>query len=131
MARVLSSPRLKGYQVDDSQVAEILAFLAPFIPSVEFDVHVRDASDAPVIRSALAGQAEAIVTGDRDLLDDGELRRSLAQRGIRILTPRELLSLIQGVSEDRGRYVTRRGRYRVAAPRERIPRAGARTRAAR
>lgn len=44
-----------------------------------------------MVTAAVAGEAEAIVTGDDDLLDDEDLRQQLAERGIRILTPRELL----------------------------------------
>lgn len=94
IARVLRRPRVGEYEIADEDVAEILAFLAPFIPSVEFDAGLRDPSDLPVVRSAVAGEADAIVTGDRDLLDDEETRRRLADRGIRVMTPRELLTLL-------------------------------------
>jgi putative PIN family toxin of toxin-antitoxin system len=42
----------------------------------------RDPSDLAVLGTALAGGADCLVTGDRDLLDLGEFR------GIRILSPR-------------------------------------------
>lgn len=43
----------------------------------------RDADDLPVLGTLLAGEAECLVTGDRDLLDLEEFR------GRRILTPRQ------------------------------------------
>lgn len=44
----------------------------------------RDPKDLPVLGAALAGQAECLVTGDRDLL---ELKQF---QGVAILSPREL-----------------------------------------
>ncbi len=68
-----------------------MILLSPFLPSVEVDLPLRDPDDAPVVGSAVAGRAAAIVTGDRDLLDDEELRAWLAERSIELLTVRELL----------------------------------------
>ena len=45
-----------------------------------------DADDDAVLAAAIAGEASAIVTGDRDLLVLGE------HRGIRIVTPRDFAS---------------------------------------
>jgi len=39
----------------------------------------------------VAGRAEAIVTGNRDLLADARLLAWLRERGIDVLTPAELL----------------------------------------
>ena len=50
----------------------------------------RDADDLPVLGAAVAGAADLIVTGDRDLLT------LAAFRGIRILSPREFHTLIHG-----------------------------------
>lgn len=47
-------------------------------------IKIRDKSDAPVLAEAVAGSAEVLVTGDRDLL---EITDKLP---IRILTPRGL-----------------------------------------
>jgi predicted nucleic acid-binding protein len=68
--------------------------LAPFLPSVETDAPVRDAGDAPVISSAVTAHAEAIVTGDPDLLEQGPLRDWLDEREILVLTAAELLARI-------------------------------------
>lgn len=45
-------------------------------------VAVRDKSDIPVLSEAIAGNAEVLITGDRDLLDIAE------QLPLQILTPR-------------------------------------------
>ncbi len=47
-------------------------------------VTIRDESDVPVLSEAVAGNAEVLVTGDRDLLDVAK------KLPIRILTPRGL-----------------------------------------
>ena len=64
---------------------------------MELDVAVRDPRDAPVVAAAVAGRAEAIVTGDADLLAAG-LCTWLAERGIEVLTPAELLERLSGTS---------------------------------
>jgi predicted nucleic acid-binding protein len=62
---------------------------------VDVDVDIRDAEDAPVVAAAVAGRADAIVTGDADLLDDAALREWLTERGVRLLSPRELLEELE------------------------------------
>jgi putative PIN family toxin of toxin-antitoxin system len=47
-----------------------------------FAVVIRDKSDIPVLSEAIAGKAEILITGDRDLLDIE------AQLPLQILTPR-------------------------------------------
>lgn len=75
-------------------MSDVLALLAPFLPNVDVTFPVRDAKDLAVVAAAFAGEAEAIVSGDGDLLEDGELRRLLTARGIRMLTPQALLVLL-------------------------------------
>jgi len=50
--------------------------------TVSVDVKIRDKDDLAVLSEAIAGNAEALVTGDRDLL---EIKEDLP---LRILTPR-------------------------------------------
>jgi hypothetical protein len=54
--------------------------------------HCRDPKDDIVIATAVAAQAEFIVTADRDLLEDEILRQNLAQHNIHIVWPLEFLT---------------------------------------
>lgn len=95
IARVLRRPKIRRYGVTEEDVRDVLAVLAPFLPNVEFETPTRDRSDLIVVAAALTGEAEAIVTSDRDLLEDVDLRRRLAQRGIRVIAPEELSSSLR------------------------------------
>jgi len=90
VAEVLRRPRItKPYGIDEADVRAILELMRPLLPTVEVQVAIRDADDAPVVAAALAGGAEAIVSGDKDLFDPA-LRAWLADRHVRVLTPREV-----------------------------------------
>ena len=84
--RVLSYPRL-GLAEDRQQI--LLAAYIPWCEEVEVleglpTPHIRDPNDRPFLELAMAGNADALVTGDNDLL-------SLASEfSIPIITPREL-----------------------------------------
>ena len=91
LARTLDQPRFAKYDLAPDDVRDLIRSIAIALPTVDLDVEIRDPSDAPFVEAALAGRAEAIVTGDADLLDNTELRRWLEDRGVRILTPRQLL----------------------------------------
>lgn len=62
-----------------------------------FDRELRKGAADPREKIALF---ERIVSGDRDLTADHELRRALNDRGIQVVTPRELLALL-GSDRDR------------------------------
>ena len=79
------------YGISENDIEDILVVLAPFLPSIEVEPLLRDPGDAPVVAAAIAGQAKALVSGDRDLLDDEELHLWLEARDVRVLTPRQLL----------------------------------------
>jgi putative PIN family toxin of toxin-antitoxin system len=51
---------------------------------------VRDMDDDHILAAAVVGRADAIVTGDRDLLDLGD------RRGIPIVTPRGFADMLAG-----------------------------------
>ena len=87
---VLGRPKLRDYEVSGDDVRDLLSLIAAGLPSVDVEVELRDPDDAAVVAAAIAGGAEAIVTGDRDLLDNRDLRMRLRDRGIDMLTPREL-----------------------------------------
>jgi putative PIN family toxin of toxin-antitoxin system len=94
IARVLRRPKLRAYRISEEDVAAVLGLLAPFLPTVEAPISSRDPKDSVVIEAALSGEAQTIVTGDADLLDDDELRRRLAEHGIRVVTPAELVEML-------------------------------------
>jgi predicted nucleic acid-binding protein len=91
---VLRRPSIARYGVEEADVEELLVLLAPLLPTVDVGVPVRDPGDAPVVAAAVGGGAEAIVTGDRDFLDDEALLAWLAERRIEVLTPTQLLDAI-------------------------------------
>lgn len=89
MVDVVERPHLSP-RIDEDTVGALLELVWPGLPAVEIDVDIRDVEDRIVLAAALAGDAEAIVTGDRDLLDDAELGEWLTARGIEVITPAEL-----------------------------------------
>jgi uncharacterized protein len=91
LTEVLRRPRLTRLGITESDVIGVLAYLAPVLPTLEVDVQLRDPKDVPVVAAAVAGRADVIVTGDRDLLDDAELRAWLLERGVEVLSPAELV----------------------------------------
>lgn len=108
---VLGRPAMRELGVTSRMVIETLFLLAPLLPDVEAPFPDRDPGDARVVSSALASAADAMVTGDRDLLDDATLRALLAEKGIEVLTPAEILArLPRGGSPRRGGGGARRAR---------------------
>ena len=88
---VLRRPRLRRYGLTDEEIQEFLVLLGPWLPSVDVAVEIRDPDDAAVVAAAIAGRAEAIVTGDRYFLDDAVLGAWLEDRQIAVLSPAQLL----------------------------------------
>jgi putative PIN family toxin of toxin-antitoxin system len=94
IAEVLRRPELAAYGATEGDIEALLVLLSPVLPRIDVDVPVRDPDDAPVIAASVAGGADAIVTGDRDLLDDAAVREWLSRRRIAVWTPAELLAKI-------------------------------------
>jgi putative PIN family toxin of toxin-antitoxin system len=86
--------RLIRLSVRDS-IAEALRTRSYLVtPATEFP-HCRDPKDDVVIATAVAAQADFIVTTDRDLLDDHILNQSLAGYNIRTVSPLEFLTVLR------------------------------------
>lgn len=84
----------EDFGMPDDPRAEAMSFVLSFAEVVEdggpVSVDVRDPGDAKVLACAARGGADAIVTGDGDLLDLGETA------GVRILKPRAFLESLSG-----------------------------------
>jgi putative PIN family toxin of toxin-antitoxin system len=91
LAEVLGRPHLETrLRARGRTVAEVLGkqrVLAAVVEpaKVEPPAELRDLKDLPVLRCAVGGQAQAIVTGDKDLLSLKEFQEII------IVTPRLLL----------------------------------------
>ena len=92
IVEVLRRPALRRYGVTEGDIEELLLVLGPLLPDVDVAVAVQDADDAVVIAAAIAGRAEVIVSGDRDLLADVAPLAWLDQRGIAVLAPADALA---------------------------------------
>ena len=81
------------FKVPRDRVAAIEAIFAPFPlvpkPAAPSELRVRDPSDRWIVATAVAGQADILVTGDADLLDVA------TEAPIRILTPRDFWELLR------------------------------------
>jgi putative PIN family toxin of toxin-antitoxin system len=91
LASVLGRPKIRKYEISENDARDLLVLLARDLPEADIRIDLRDPRDAPVVGAAVAGSADAIVTGDRDLLDDAELRAWLLERGVEVLNPGELI----------------------------------------
>jgi putative PIN family toxin of toxin-antitoxin system len=73
--------RVPGVVIDEFDA--LLRRESRVVPKAKaFVVAIRDKSDIPVLSEAIAGNAEILITGDRDLLDIAE------QLPLQVLTPR-------------------------------------------
>ncbi|MFZ1830021.1 MAG: putative toxin-antitoxin system toxin component, PIN family [Candidatus Competibacteraceae bacterium] len=91
VTRVLDYPHLRE-RVRSAEAAILvdglknLATLAEYLP----DIHLsRDADDDKILATALAGQADYLVSGDKDLLSLPETC------GVKIVTPRDAIDIIK------------------------------------
>ncbi|MFO1456521.1 MAG: putative toxin-antitoxin system toxin component, PIN family [Steroidobacteraceae bacterium] len=90
-------------RVPPKLVAEVVALLREECEVVKaaelLAVKIRDAADASVLAEAVAGRAEILITGDRDLLS------ITVELPLQILTPRDFWKLLRAGSADHGRSV--------------------------
>jgi uncharacterized protein len=91
LQNVMSRPKFWARVIDEARLAAILSFVRPGFGVIDALLPVRDPSDVIVVAAAIGEMADLIVTGDRDLLDDGELVQSLRARSIEVITPAELV----------------------------------------
>lgn len=93
---VIERPRLRRqFELDPRQLREFLDLITHPLPSIAVPTPARDPDDVIIVQAAVAGQAEVIVTGDRDLQEDRGLVGWLAERRIEVLRPGELLARLK------------------------------------
>ncbi|HET9768898.1 MAG TPA: putative toxin-antitoxin system toxin component, PIN family [Thermoanaerobaculia bacterium] len=85
------------FRMPPARVERLLGLLREYYVALPVDMGVdvalRDPGDRLIVLSAIAGQADVLVTGDRDLLE--------ADLPIRVMTPRELwLTIRHGLRAD-------------------------------
>lgn len=91
---VLSRPHLEPrLRARGRTIAEVMAkqrVLATLVTPAEFESpsNLRDLKDLPVLRCAVGGHAQTIITGDKDLLEIKEFN------GILIVTPRIFIATL-------------------------------------
>ncbi len=73
---------------------QLIQRLAKWVIPISHPPACRDPKDEMVIATALSGQAEFIVTSDKDLLDDEPLKQILAKENLQVVYPMDLLKLI-------------------------------------
>jgi putative PIN family toxin of toxin-antitoxin system len=87
-AEVLARPHFK---VEASEVAEVLRRIeseGERVAAAPVEKQLTDVDDQPFLEVALAGRADAIVTGNRRHFPD--------DLGVEVLSPRELLKRLEG-----------------------------------
>jgi putative PIN family toxin of toxin-antitoxin system len=98
LADVLARPRLRSkYGLTGEDVAMVLSLILlrgePVVPARRINV-CRDPTDNMVLEAAVAGQADAIVSGDKDLLTLNPFE------GIPILSPAAFLQMLHSESRE-------------------------------
>jgi uncharacterized protein len=88
----LSKKRMRKYGFSAPEILDYLLRIAASTTMViptRVKVFVRDPDDLPILGTALAGKADYLVTGDRDLVEDQKLKTWMRQRGVKIVSPAE------------------------------------------
>jgi putative PIN family toxin of toxin-antitoxin system len=98
LLEVLSRARLaRRYGIEKDAILELVDLLRDCGEVVELKgdiVLCRDPDDNMFLDAAVTGRADAIVTRDEDLVRDLDVIHQLEERGVRILTVRRFLALL-------------------------------------
>lgn len=86
---VLSRPKFNFDEVNFAKVVRFLKHRAQFVEPKERLLVCRDPKDNKVLECAVAGNADFIITGDKDLLS------LVAYKGISIVTPKQFMELLK------------------------------------
>jgi putative PIN family toxin of toxin-antitoxin system len=100
--RVLAYPRIRlKYNVQPSEahgIAKYLCKRAVWIePKDEINL-CRDETDSFLLETAILGEAEFLVSGDKDLVDDEKLKAEMLKHGVKVVGVTEFV----GVLRERG-----------------------------
>lgn len=97
LERVRYRPKVLRF-VPPENLTNFIVFLqtdAVFVSPVTDSPHCRDPKDDMIIATAVAARADYLVTTDRDLLDDADLRTRLRDEwNIRVVEPAEFLAAL-------------------------------------
>lgn len=88
--------RLK-YQYTLTEVSNLLELLR-LANIVEVNTHLelcRDTTDNMLVDCAVSGRVQFLVSYDKDLVDDGELKRALFEFGVEVIEPPNFLKEVQ------------------------------------
>ena len=94
IAEKLQSPRL-GLPIDFTlDFVDALAAMSEFVPIRGLDMGCRDDDDDRLVETAINGRADALVTRDKDILDDQHITAELAKRGCSVMGVEGLRTLL-------------------------------------
>lgn len=89
---VTARPKFSELEIDQERLTAIVSFVEEYATAIDAVVAPsRDPADRIVVEAAIIGRVRALVTGDRDLLDDPDVVHWLAVRGIEVITPAEFV----------------------------------------
>jgi putative PIN family toxin of toxin-antitoxin system len=101
VADVLSRPRIaQRSRFTHTELRDLVAamrILGEVVPISGERGLCRDPDDDAVIETAISGQADGLVTGDRDLTADPAVGTLLAEAGVRLLTAAQFASELAAV----------------------------------
>ncbi len=101
IAEKLQTPRL-GLPIDFTiDFVDIVATFSEFVPTRGLDMGCRDEDDDRLVETAINGRAYALVTRDKDLLDDALIVRELKKRGCAVMPIGAFASFLNANEESR------------------------------